>query len=493
MKSYNFAHQLVRTITILLISCIIHFSTAISTTTFAAGEVTCTFNGEVCVMGFNSCSDGSTIPTCPGYPLNDCCRSSYANSGVCPTTIACTSPVTTPTTAPTSGITNPTPPNQTPAVCTLDINPTQITANATSPLNGAFSIYSPSNCSWNAISNQSWITITNGTNGTGNRNVNFTLSINNGAQRTGSIVITQTNNTKIYNITQRSGNINIGTECPSSYECITSNNCQTSNGDFSKSCTTTSGSTGNCCQASGNIPNPGTCTSSNGCFGCDYNSTNQCSYSGDVSRNNCTNGYIPDSSQCDLLSNTNSYICNGTLLPCIPRGQGSYSKCTNNGCAYCNPSEPDCVPHSECTTTCAVIKVEDEVFFYDLCLNIPKNDPAHEKCRKCVNPSGKLDQYGRDIIDPNNAGTYTAVGCIPTSTIGVTTSLIQIAVGLAGGFALLLIVYGAFQLSLAAGDPKGAQAGKDTISGAVIGLLVILFSVVILNIIGVDILRLPGF
>ena len=46
-----------------------------------------------------------------------------------------------------------------------------------------------STCAWTAISNNSWITITNGASGTGNGSVTYSIAANNGAQRTGTITI----------------------------------------------------------------------------------------------------------------------------------------------------------------------------------------------------------------------------------------------------------------------------------------------------------------
>jgi hypothetical protein len=63
---------------------------------------------------------------------------------------------------------------------------------------------------------------------------------------------------------------------------------------------------------------------------------------------------------------------------------------------------------------------------------------------------------------------------------------------LAGGFALLLLLYGSFLLATSAGNPDQVQKAQDVIGSAVTGLLFIVFSVVILRIIGVDILGIPG-
>ena len=65
--------------------------------------------------------------------------------------------------------------------------------------------------------------------------------------------------------------------------------------------------------------------------------------------------------------------------------------------------------------------------------------------------------------------------------------------GIAGGVALLLLLLGAFKWVTGGGDPKALDEAKDTITAALSGLFLIVFSVLILKIIGVDILGLPGF
>jgi hypothetical protein len=47
-------------------------------------------------------------------------------------------------------------------------------------------------------------------------------------------------------------------------------------------------------------------------------------------------------------------------------------------------------------------------------------------------------------------------------------------------------------ISTSAGDPKKLQAGKELLTAAISGLLLLIFSVFILRIIGVEILNIPG-
>ena len=70
---------------------------------------------------------------------------------------------------------------------------------------------------------------------------------------------------------------------------------------------------------------------------------------------------------------------------------------------------------------------------------------------------------------------------------------IPIAMGLGGVIAFILIVFGAFQIILSGGNPDRVKAGKEMITSAIAGLLLIVFSILILKLIGQDILDIPGF
>ena len=64
--------------------------------------------------------------------------------------------------------------------------------------------------------------------------------------------------------------------------------------------------------------------------------------------------------------------------------------------------------------------------------------------------------------------------------------------GLEGGIAFLLIVFSGFQIATASGSPERIQEGRELMTSAISGLIMIVFAVFILRVIGVDILRIPG-
>gem|GEM_PF-1621373 len=93
-------------------------------------------------------------------------------------------------------------------------------------------------------------------------------------------------------------------------------------------------------------------------------------------------------------------------------------------------------------------------------------------------------------------GIYTAIGCVSTSVTsdnGMIAQLVRIGLGLAGGLALLMILAGAFTLSTSQGDPKKANEAKELVTSAVMGIIFIIFSVTLLQFIGVSVLQIPGF
>jgi len=87
----------------------------------------------------------------------------------------------------------------------------------------------------------------------------------------------------------------------------------------------------------------------------------------------------------------------------------------------------------------------------------------------------------------------TALGPINTDTAGFIKSIFGLVLGLSGGIALFLIIYSGYQLMASRGKPEALQAAQDQLTAAIVGLVFIIFSLVILQIIGFDILKIPGF
>ncbi|KKQ97994.1 MAG: hypothetical protein UT24_C0005G0012 [Candidatus Woesebacteria bacterium GW2011_GWB1_39_12] len=94
----------------------------------------------------------------------------------------------------------------------------------------------------------------------------------------------------------------------------------------------------------------------------------------------------------------------------------------------------------------------------------------------------------------NLGGICTAVGCIPVEdTQGFTSFLLRWGMGLAGGIAFVLMIYAGFLIITSAGNPQRVQAGKELLTAAIMGLVLLLFGAYLLRFIGVQILQIPGF
>jgi len=94
----------------------------------------------------------------------------------------------------------------------------------------------------------------------------------------------------------------------------------------------------------------------------------------------------------------------------------------------------------------------------------------------------------------DDGGAWTAVGCIgrggePGDFI---QWMISLGTGVGGGIAFLLILVSGFQTIVSAGNPEKLHAAKELMTAAISGLLLIIFSVLLLKIIGIDILQIPG-
>jgi len=131
-----------------------------------------------------------------------------------------------------------------------------------------------------------------------------------------------------------------------------------------------------------------------------------------------------------------------------------------------------------------------------------QNDPCSYVCRgsqqavECVRcRGGELTPiFGGGNSNPmegcpNEEEINTAIGCIP---VGDTNEfmgwILGWAVGVGGGIAFLLIVYASFMVMTSQGVPDRLKAGQELLTSAISGLIMLIFSVFILNFIGIDIL-----
>ena len=139
-----------------------------------------------------------------------------------------------------------------------------------------------------------------------------------------------------------------------------------------------------------------------------------------------------------------------------------------------------------------------------------ENDPSSPSCR-CINaitPSpaylGALNSFCQSQSNlgernsclqcANSGGVWSGVGCVKTDFKGfIEETVFGIGVGLAGGFSLLCVIYAAFMMQSSQGNPEKLKKAQEMITSCIIGLMLVIFSVFILKLIGVNILRIPGF
>ncbi len=118
-------------------------------------------------------------------------------------------------------------------------------------------------------------------------------------------------------------------------------------------------------------------------------------------------------------------------------------------------------------------------------------DPCAEdttgKCEACLGPlENGIRKYSAEKA-------WTALGCLSTEPSEFVATFLSFAIKIGGGIAFLLMLWGGFQIMTSTGDPEKLNQGKSILTSAAVGLLFLIFSVLLLRIIGIDILQLPGW
>lgn len=86
----------------------------------------------------------------------------------------------------------------------------------------------------------------------------------------------------------------------------------------------------------------------------------------------------------------------------------------------------------------------------------------------------------------------TALGDISVDPQDFVRKVFAILLSLAGGIALALIIFSGYKIMTSQGNEEAVKGAKETITSAIVGLLFMIFSLVLLEIVGVDILGIPG-
>jgi hypothetical protein len=185
-----------------------------------------------------------------------------------------------------------------------------------------------------------------------------------------------------------------------------------------------------------------------------------------VTSDNCGANYkLPSPNACDLVG-ANETICKRltSALPCIPKScAGAGESCSTLPC---------------CSGLCAD----------------PPGGGTGKVCSDVSSNPGQgpvIDVKGGPPLEncEGGKGIKTAIGCIPIeSEQSLATFFLGWGMGLGGGIALILIVVSTFMIMTSAGDPRKLQAGKELLTSAISGLILLVFAAYILRVIGVDLL-----
>lgn len=94
----------------------------------------------------------------------------------------------------------------------------------------------------------------------------------------------------------------------------------------------------------------------------------------------------------------------------------------------------------------------------------------------------------------NRGGYWSGITCFYGNINDfITENLFRFGVGLGGLIAVFCIIYAAFQIQTSQGSPEKIKKAQELLTSCIMGLMLIIFSVFILKLIGVDILKIPGF
>lgn len=103
------------------------------------------------------------------------------------------------------------------------------------------------------------------------------------------------------------------------------------------------------------------------------------------------------------------------------------------------------------------------------------------------------DEIVKGCLQGNKGNEVATLSCIPAIFSNLLTALLMFV----GTFALFLFIFAGFKYMNTAGDPKKLEGARNTLIYAIVGLLVVLFSFLIINIIsivtGVECIKVFGF
>lgn len=188
---------------------------------------------------------------------------------------------------------------------------------------------------------------------------------------------------------------------------------------------------------------------------------------------------------CGPLADGRCVVFNAT---CDADSVPNYSTCTSqsNGAGPCNQSGIACVVVDPSTCTAAGGSCSDT----SECCSGLSCSPTTGTCKATVTASPE-DPNSPELkgCSSGGQGIDTAIGCIPVGDEqSLALFLLKWGMGIGGGIALIIIVISTYSIITSAGDPRKMQAGKETLTSAITGLILLVSSAFLLKFIGVDLL-----
>jgi len=271
-------------------------------------------------------------------------------------------------------------------------------------------------------------------------------------------------------------------DMPAKADCLETPNCKNSN----ESCTGTNGTQGTCCD--GLVCNNSICAL-----------PATCSHSGEICPGPAgTQGGCCDSNQwcqykiggelvCQDKSTITGYfcgmdaICNPCYLGmnnfgCDPPEYTNYKSC-DDACTgqvplkfACNPTTGDCNESQNGSYT-----------------DLPRCETACGGNMVFCNSSKQVSSYDNETTTPY---INSALGCIDYKTAQFVSSTLKWSMGVGGGIAFLVIVWGSVLIITGGHDPKKIQAGQEMITAAISGIIMIIICLLLINYLGDKVLNL---
>lgn len=193
----------------------------------------------------------------------------------------------------------------------------------------------------------------------------------------------------------------------------------------------------------------------------------------------------------NLLCASNGQINNtGICTTCIADNQSGSPDCNHGGvcCSAANDNLDHCTASGKCVAKCDTAKCSGDG---DCC--------GGTKCSNGVcatNSNATPTPYAPSFPPVNwcpNSMCNTAVGSWSADPVKAIQTLFGLVLSLVGIVALSVIIYAGYRIMTSQGNPERLQAAREMLTAAIVGLLFSIFSLVILQTIGVDILHIPGF